>query len=68
MTETTPAKKREPRSQPHLERAARLQQRVAGGQASPREAREYRRVITELRRKFINGQLSPDSARRFGIE
>jgi hypothetical protein len=47
--------------------AAVLQQRIADGRATPDEARQYRRIINEFRRKFINGQLSAESARQFGI-
>jgi hypothetical protein len=47
--------------------AAALQQRIADGQATPDETRQYRRIINEFRRKFINGQLSAESARQFGI-
>jgi hypothetical protein len=46
---------------------AALQERVAAGDASPDEAREYRRLLNELRNKFRNGQLSPENARRLGI-
>jgi hypothetical protein len=48
--------------------AAALQQRIADGQATPDEARQYQRMMNELRRKFNNGQLSPASARQLGIE
>ena len=48
--------------------AAALQQRIAEGQATADEAREYQRIIKEFRRKFHGGQLSPETARRFGIE
>ena len=51
-----------------IEDAAALQQRVMAGAATPAEAEEYRRTINELRRKFRDGQLSPASARRLGIE
>jgi hypothetical protein len=45
-----------------------LQQRVADGAATPQEAREYRQIMNVLRGKFRNGSLSPENARRFGIE
>jgi hypothetical protein len=51
-----------------IEDAAALQQRIAAGAATPAEAEEYRRAFNELRRKFRDGQLSPASARRLGIE
>ena len=53
---------------PRIADAAALQQRIADGQATPDEARQYQRIINEFRRKFINGQLSPASARQLGIE
>ena len=65
-----PDKKRKHYKYPpvRLADAAALQQRIADGQATPDEAREYDRIIRELRRKFQNGMLSPQSARQFGIE
>jgi hypothetical protein len=51
-----------------IEDAAALQQRIAAGAATPAEVEEYRRAFNELRRKFRDGQLSPASARRLGIE
>jgi hypothetical protein len=48
--------------------AAALQQRIADGQATPDEARQYQRIINELAAKYRAGTLSPASARRFGIE
>jgi hypothetical protein len=48
--------------------AAALQQRVADGQATPDETRQYQRIINELTAKYRKGALSPASARRFGIE
>jgi|GEM_PF-6975741 len=65
-----PIKKRKHYKYPpvRLADAAALQQRIADGQATPDEAREYDRIIRELRRKFENGMLSPQSARQFGIE
>jgi hypothetical protein len=68
MTETTP-KKRYPRAKTtRIGDAAALQQRIAAGQATPREAQQFQRMMKEFRRKFINGQLSPQTARQFGIE
>jgi hypothetical protein len=62
-----PAKKyRKPR--PRIDDAAALQQRIAAGEATPAEAQEYRRIINEFRRKFLNGKLAVESARRLGIE
>lgn len=51
-----------------IEDAAALQQRIAAGEATPTEAREYRRIISVFRGKFRNGSLSPENARRLGIE
>jgi len=48
--------------------AATLQQRVATGKATPSEAQEYQRIINEFRRKYTYGQLSPTTARLFGID
>jgi hypothetical protein len=48
--------------------AAALQQRIAAGEATPDEARQYQRIINELAAKYRAGTLSPASARRFGIE
>ena len=53
---------------PRIADAAALQQRIADGQATPDDERQYRRMMNELRRKFNNGQLSPASARQLGIE
>jgi len=61
-------RKRYPRFKPRVRRAAAFQQRIAAGDATPAEADEYQRTINELRRKFRNGSLSPESARRFGSE
>jgi hypothetical protein len=60
--------RRQPRFRPLISEAAILQQRIAAGEATPDEARHYQRIIAEFRRKFANGQLSPQSARQFGIE
>ena len=48
--------------------AAALQQRIAGGQATEDEARQYQRIVKELATKYRAGNLSPASARRFGID
>jgi hypothetical protein len=45
-----------------------LKERIASEQATPEEAREYRRVFNILRAKFHAGSLSPENARRLGIE
>jgi hypothetical protein len=45
-----------------------LQQRIADGQATEDEARQYQRSIAELTARYRKGELSPASARRFGIE
>ena len=44
------------------------QQRIADGVATPAEAQEYQRILDVLRSKFRAGSLSPENARRFGIE
>jgi hypothetical protein len=49
-------KKRYPRLQAHVGHAASLQQRIAAGEATPTETREYQRIINEFRRKFRDGQ------------
>ena len=51
-----------------IEDAAALKERVASKLATPEEAREYRRVFNILRGKFYSGSLSPENARRLGIE
>jgi len=53
---------------PRVGPAIILKQRVADGSATPAEAQEYQRVINIFRQKFLNGSLSPESARRLGIE
>ena len=53
---------------PKISDAAALQQRIAAGEATPAEAQRYDKILREFRRKFINGQLAPATARRFGIE
>ena len=61
-------KKRYPSSTVRIPDAVALQQRIAAGEATPAEAQHYDKMIREFRRKFINGQLAPATARRFGIE
>jgi hypothetical protein len=51
-----------------IEDAAALKERIASEHATPEEAREYRRVFNILRAKFHAGSLSPENARRLGIE
>jgi hypothetical protein len=65
-TQNPPEKKR-PRLRTQVGYAAALQQRVAAGEATPTEAEEYRRILSEFRRRYNNGQLSRASARQFGI-
>jgi hypothetical protein len=48
--------------------AADLQQRIADGVANPAEVQEYHRILNVFRSKFRAGSLSPENARRFGIE
>ena len=48
--------------------AAGLQQRIADGVATPAEVQEYQRILNVLRLKFRAGSLSPENARRLGIE
>lgn len=47
--------------------AAALQRRIAAGAASPRQIEQYERMLREFRRKYVNGQLSEQTARQFGI-
>jgi hypothetical protein len=61
-------KKHYPRFKPHVGEAAALQLRIVAGEATPEEAQHYDKIMRELRRKFANGQLSPLTARQFGIE
>jgi hypothetical protein len=70
-TDTKPAARKakpQKRLRSHVAHAAMLQQRVATGEATPGEAQEYQRIINEYRRKYRDGQLSPASARLFGID
>ena len=60
--------KKYPRLPARIELAVTLQQRIADGEATPDETREYQRVLNVFRAKFRNGSLSPENARRFGIE
>jgi hypothetical protein len=46
----------------------KLHRRVVEGTASADEEQEYRRSINVLRRKFLDGSLSPASARQLGFE
>ena len=61
-------KKAYPRLPARVADAASLQQRIADGVATPAEAQEYQRILNVLRSKFRAGSLSPENARRFGIE
>lgn len=62
------ARKRYPRFNPRIDDAKALQQRIAAGEATPAEAQQFAKMIREFRRKFQNGQLSPQSAGQLGIE
>jgi hypothetical protein len=62
------SKKIYPRLPARMEEAATLQGRIANGLASADELREYRRIMNVFRAKFRNGSLSPENARRLGIE
>ena len=64
----TKPKKLYPKFRVRLGDATALQQRIATGEATAADAAHYDKIIRELRRKFQNGQLSPQSARQFGIE
>jgi hypothetical protein len=57
-----------PKRPNRVDDAATLQQRITDSVATADEEREYRRVINALRAKFRNGQLSPENARRLGID
>jgi hypothetical protein len=61
-------KKAYPRLPARVADAASLQQRIADGVATPAEAQEYHRILNVLRSKFRAGSLSPENARRLGIE
>ena len=61
-------KKTYPKFRARISDAAALQQRIAAGEATPDEAQHYDKILRELRRKFENGQLSPQSAQQFGIK
>ena len=63
-----PKKKRYRYPRPRVGPAIILKQRVADGSATPAEAQECKRILNVLRQKFLNGSLSPESARRFGFE
>ena len=51
-----------------IEDAAALKERIAAERATPEEAREYQRLLNIFRGKFRAGSLSPENARRFGID
>jgi hypothetical protein len=61
------SKKTYPRLPARIEDALALHPRVAADEATPDEVTEYRRVLNVLRKKFRNGSLSPENARRLGI-
>lgn len=61
-------KKRYPKFTVRIGEATALQQRIAAGEATPAEAQHYQRMVNEFRRKYQNGSLSEQTARRFGIE
>jgi hypothetical protein len=46
----------------------RCKLRLADGVATPAEVQDYQRILNVLRSKFRAGSLSPENARRFGIE
>jgi hypothetical protein len=52
----------------HIAKVLTLHRRVAEGTASADEEQEYRRSINVLRQKFLDGSLSPASARQLGFE
>ncbi len=60
--------KKSPRLPTRLNHAEALRQSIAAGQATPDEARDYQRILNVFRAKFRAGGLSPQHARRFGIE
>ena len=57
-----------PRLPARVADAVSLQQRVADGVATPAVAQEHQRILNVLRSKFRAGSLSPENARRLGIE
>ncbi len=61
-------KKAYPRLPARVADATSLQQRIADGVATPAEAQEYHRILNVLRSKFRAGSLSPENARRLGIQ
>jgi hypothetical protein len=65
---TTAKKKLQPQFSTRIEEAAALQQRIAAGEATPRQMQHYERMMREFRRKYAGGQLSAQSARLLGIE
>jgi hypothetical protein len=68
MPRATTRKKHYPRFKAYVGEAAALQVRIVSGEATPDEAQQYDKIMREFRRKFANGQLSPLTARQFGIE
>lgn len=67
-TQEARPKKSYPRLPARIEDALILQPRIMEGEATPAEVQEYQRIINVLRGKFRNGSLSPENARRLGIE
>ena len=61
-------KKAYPRRPVRVADAVSLQQRIADGVATPAETQEHQRILNVLRSKFRAGSLSPENARRLGIE
>jgi hypothetical protein len=61
-------KKQYPKFRVRIGDATALQQRIVAGEATPAEQQHYDKIMRELRRKFANGTLSPQSARQFGID
>jgi hypothetical protein len=61
-------KKAYPRPPARVADAVSLQQRISDDVATPAEAQDYQRILNVLRSKFRAGSLSPENARRFGIE
>jgi hypothetical protein len=61
-------KKAYPRLPARVADAVSLQQRIADGVATPAEVQEYQRILNVLRSKLRAGSLSPENARRLGIE
>jgi hypothetical protein len=51
-----------------VEDALTLKERIDAGQAAEAEISEHLRLMSIFRRKFREGALSPESARRLGIK